>query len=454
MAVYYYPFESHETGDESNPYDRAITAEQERMFNKLRYVNGVFNPDGGALRVTSNSNMTVTVGTGGCHIEGAIAYNDAPITLPIEAANATLNRIDRVVAQFNTSDSVRAINFIVRTGTAATNPIAPELRKESNLYEIALADIYVGKNVSSIGTANITDLRLNSDLCGFVVPAIPTPLDLSGIYNQYQASLNEWLDTVAAALDGTLAGNLQSQITDLDTRMTTEEGKIQPILLGGTGASDKLGAANSLEVYSLAGHTNIPANSDLNDYTTPGNYCVGTAANVPTIANCPVSSNNTFYMKVGKQYTPSSSYIYQEVTLASKFVIYHRRFSGSTWSDWVMSLNENNGIQIKKVWENASPTSEFAEQKMKINGISKYQMVLLFARESTTATAVTMTFARIGETTRLRQFFNYRQIRNFDYNTLDEVWFSNGMEANYNANLAISNKSVIPIAMYGVKGVA
>lgn len=219
LTIYYYPFESHETGDESNPYDRAITAEQERMFNKLRYGNGVFNPDSGSLQVTSNSNMTVTVGKGGCHIEGAIAYNDAPIILPIEAADATLNRIDRVVAQFNTSDSVRAINILVRIGTAAANPVPPEARTQSNLYELVLADIYVGKNASSISTANITDQRLSSELCGQVVPAIPTPLNLDDIYSQYQASLDKWLDTVAMALDGTLAGNLQNQISALCVRI-------------------------------------------------------------------------------------------------------------------------------------------------------------------------------------------------------------------------------------------
>nr|DAW81112.1 MAG TPA: Receptor Binding Protein [Caudoviricetes sp.] len=240
MATYYYPFESHETGDENNPYDRAITAEQERMFNKLRYVNGVFNPDGGSLLVTSNNNMTVSVAAGGCHIEGAIFYSDSPITLLIEAAHSTLNRIDRIVAQFNTSDSVRAINIIARTGTAATNPVPPELRTEPNLYEIALADIYVGKNISSVGTANITDQRLNAELCGQVVPAIPLPLDLTGIYNQYEASLNKWFDTVAAALDGTLAGHLQNQID------TIAPSGIVDIQHGGTGANSVAAARNNL----------------------------------------------------------------------------------------------------------------------------------------------------------------------------------------------------------------
>ena len=332
MALYYYPFESHETGDESNPYDRAITAEQERMFNKLRYVNGVFNPDGGALRVTSNSNMTVTVGTGGCHIEGAIAYNDAPITLAIEAADATLNRIDRVVAQFNTSDSVRAISILVRTGTAATNPIAPELRRESNLYEIALADVYVGKNVSSIDTANITDLRLNSDLCGQVVPAIPTPLDLTGIYDQYQASLNEWLETVASALDGTLAGNLQGQITALDESLNTiAPDGIVDVSHGGTGKTTN--TANSVLVGNGA--------SAIKNIASANGALYATSANgAPKFGTLPIAQGGT----------------------------------GKTTA--LEALLAIGGIQIKKLWENASPTSEFLSQNITLD-LSEYEYLLL-----------------------------------------------------------------------------
>ena len=192
--------------------------------------------------------MTVTVGTGGAHIEGALYYNSAPIGLTVEAANASLNRIDRVVLQFNTSVSVRSVRALIRTGTAATNPVAPELRRESNLYEIALADIYVKKGATGISQSAITDQRLNSALCGFVAAAIPSSVDTTGLFDQYQIALNEWLDTVAAALDGTLAGNLQNQITALGVRVTAEEDKIQDIEHGGTGATTAAAARENLGV--------------------------------------------------------------------------------------------------------------------------------------------------------------------------------------------------------------
>lgn len=259
MAELYYPFESVNTGTASEPvYDRAITAEDERTFNKLRYTNGVFSSVGSGLAVSANNNMTVTVGTGGAHIEGALYYNSAPINLAVEAANASLNRIDRVVLQFNTSVSVRSVRVLIRTGTAATNPVAPELRQESNLFEIALADIYVKKGATGISQSAITDQRLNSALCGFVAAAIPASVDTTGLFDQYQTALNEWLDTVAAALDGTLAGNLQNQITALGTRLTAEEDKVQPVDKGGTGATTAAEARENLGVKACGTYDTLP----------------------------------------------------------------------------------------------------------------------------------------------------------------------------------------------------
>ena len=71
-------------------------------------------------------------------------------------------------------------------------------------------------------------------------------MDTTGLFDQYQAALDEWLETVAATLDETLAGNLQNQITALATRLTAEESKIQPIVKGGTGATTAEAARENL----------------------------------------------------------------------------------------------------------------------------------------------------------------------------------------------------------------
>ena len=381
MAEIYCPFESINTGTASEPaYDRAITAEDERTFNKLRYTNGVFSSVGSGLSVSANNNMTVTVGTGGAHIEGALYYNSAAIALSVEAADAALNRIDRVVLQFNTSVSVRSVRALIRTGTAATNPVAPELRRESNLYEIALADVYVGKGKASISQSAITDQRLNSALCGFVVAAVPASVDTTGLFDQYQAALNEWLETVAAALDETLAGNLQNQITVLGTRLTAEEGKIQDVEHGGTGATTEAAAREALGIKSC------------------GTYDI-----------LPVAKGGT-----GK-------------TTATE------------------ALKNLGGMSLTKLWENASWTSAFSDQKITLD-LSGYDYVMIIFNYSTSSNTrmIPPIFSPVENGGGVIN--NAEGGRRYFTNTSTFINF----DTTYPTN---TKTTCIPLFVYGVKGV-
>lgn len=247
MAFYSYPFESQNTGTAEQPiYDRAITAENERQFNKLRYTNGVFIESSldDDLQVIPGNGMAVKVSKGGCHIEGALAYNDNAITLSLEAANATLRRIDRIVARFNTSTNVRSIMVYVKTGTNATNPVAPALQRESNFWELGLADITIPAGATSISASNILDTRMDDSLCGRVLPAIPYVTQLGALYQQYQ-------DLVDSALSGTVAGQLEA-------RIAAEEEKIQPVNKGGTGATTAAVARANLGVKKCGEYDILP----------------------------------------------------------------------------------------------------------------------------------------------------------------------------------------------------
>lgn len=247
MAFYSYPFESQNTGTPEHPvYDRAITAENERQFNKLRYTNGVFIESSldDDLQVIPGNGMSVKVSKGGCHIEGALAYNDNAITLSLEAASATLRRIDRIVARFNTSTNVRSIMVYVKTGTNATNPVAPALQRESNFWEIGLADITIPAGATSISASNILDTRMDDSLCGRVLPAIPYITQLGSLYQQYQELVN-------AALNDTVAGQLEA-------RIAAEEEKIQPVNKGGTGATTAAEARENLGIKSCGTYDILP----------------------------------------------------------------------------------------------------------------------------------------------------------------------------------------------------
>lgn len=219
MAFYSYPFESKNTGTPTDPiYDRAITAEDERHFNKLRYKNGIFieSTSNSDLQVVPGNGMSVVVKPGGCHIEGALGYNDNDITLNLDPSNSSLPRIDRVVLRFNTSVEVRSIMAYVKTGTMSSNPQPPELTRQGNLYELGLADITIPKGATYISAANIRDTRMIDNICPQVVPAIPYVTQLGELYDNYQ-------QLIESALDETTAGKLSQRLDVIEDAITTTE---------------------------------------------------------------------------------------------------------------------------------------------------------------------------------------------------------------------------------------
>lgn len=85
--------------------------------------------------------------------------------------------------------------------------------------------------------------------------------------------------------------------------------------------------------YSLLiPETLIPNNSDLNDYTTPGQYYVSTAANSKTIQNCPYTLSG-FKLTVEK--TSSDGHILQTLKAVNEKYIYYRTAADSNFNDWL-----------------------------------------------------------------------------------------------------------------------
>lgn len=150
--------------------------------------NGIFPNPSTSLQAISNSNMTVTINSGKAWINGYYYFNDSNLVLTIDTADGVLNRIDKIVLQFDTLN--RTINLKVKKGSFATNPTAPVLQRDANAYELGLADIYVGKGALSITQSNITDLRLDTTKCGIVHGTVEQ-LDTTTLFNQYQTWIAE-----------------------------------------------------------------------------------------------------------------------------------------------------------------------------------------------------------------------------------------------------------------------
>lgn len=202
------PFES--KFDVNPQGDRAVDDSIVRDMIKTVWSNGVavVNPDGSDLQVQASNGMIVRVMPGGCIIEGAIGREDSIRRISIDAAHSSLKRIDRIVARMDLSESSRNIEIYKKVGTPSTTPTAPELVKQPNYYEIALADIYINAGVSEITNSAILDQRTNKELCGYVLPAFPMDFNLSEISTR-------WQELLESAVEGTAAGQLQNAINGL-----------------------------------------------------------------------------------------------------------------------------------------------------------------------------------------------------------------------------------------------
>lgn len=216
-----YPFVSKIS--EGNPYgDRAITDEMEREFNRICWKNGVgyTSENGTDLFVAADTGLTVKVMPGGCVINGAKGYEKTERKMTLSAANASLDRIDRIVARYDSSDAIRSIELYVKEGTPSTTPVAPDVVQASNYCELALGDVRVKKGATVITQADITDQRANESVCGFIAPAFPTKFNTDYLLGQLRDKMEQDLDTLQAAIDGTTAGKLQSEIDAANAGLT------------------------------------------------------------------------------------------------------------------------------------------------------------------------------------------------------------------------------------------
>lgn len=237
--------------------------------------NGIYVNPSTQCQVLSNNNMTVTVKPGNAYIKGYKYKNDSDKSLTIETADGVLKRIDRIVLRYTVLN--REIKSYVKKGIFSDTPVAPDLQRDGDIYELGIADIYVSNGAVSISQSNITDLRLNDVYCG-IVHALITQADMTTIFNQYltwfnetktfnteqlaatqsefEQEFNSWFLTIKDKLGSDPAGNLYNMIiantnsiNALDTRLTKSESKIFDDVIGTTWTNQ---VAPFLQIHNFA----------------------------------------------------------------------------------------------------------------------------------------------------------------------------------------------------------
>lgn len=215
-------FDANLVGEE---YDRVYLASQFAAYFASFIGNGVYASKSNKLQVVEQvtPGMAVSVLSGQGWINGYWYENTESISLAIDVADGVLNRIDSVVLRLGFSE--RNMWVAIKKGTPAINPSAPALIRNADYYELQLATIDVPASSIKVTQAQITDTRMNQNVCGWVTGVVDQ-LDTTTLFNQFEAWYNEhttswqeqfntWFETIQGQLSGDIATQLQSQITAL-----------------------------------------------------------------------------------------------------------------------------------------------------------------------------------------------------------------------------------------------
>ena len=169
--------------------DREYTAEQFTTYFKQFLTSGLYHKNNvPSLRVSVSSGLQTKLESGSAFLEGYMYQNTEYLLLTHDVANATNPRIDRIAIRLDRTVGNRYVRAFVLKGTAATNPVPPVLTRNTEIYEISLAQVRINAGATTI--ASVIDERLDSNVAGLVSSLITVPTD------EFEAEWRAWFDTI------------------------------------------------------------------------------------------------------------------------------------------------------------------------------------------------------------------------------------------------------------------
>ena len=170
--------------------------------------SGVFAANNNAAVAAVQNAMAVTVSDGvgwisNSEANGVVWWNDAEKTngakmqLTIDAADGALNRIDRVIVEWKTTDYADLPEIKILKGTPASTAAAPSLTNNTTKRQLSLAQILVAAGTTSITASMLTDERLHPNVCGLVTDTLS--IDTSVINSQFEELLGQLRTSIEQA---------------------------------------------------------------------------------------------------------------------------------------------------------------------------------------------------------------------------------------------------------------
>ncbi|GGE58660.1 hypothetical protein GCM10007140_06270 [Priestia taiwanensis] len=311
--------------------------------------NGYYPNEGYNLQVVAGTGLNLILKSGMAWIEGRHYRNTSDLNLKVDAADGLLHRRDRIVIRCDYIN--REIRSYVKKGVKASSPVAPTLTRNSDMYELGIADVYISAGATSIRQQDITDLRMNNNLCGMVHSVIDP--DWTRFFDQFQdwytsttkkydSDFLIWFNRIKDILDGNVAGNLQNQIDKKADILSAQMKKI---------------TQDNGHASIVISDKNINILTEINN-RGPGVHTISSGQGVKD------NPGTSIYRGIAVVAGPTVGFVIFKGTDGK---LYTNHLSGGTWMGWLehLALEVNGDLKVpgdvyskgKKVAVMNSPTT-------------------------------------------------------------------------------------------------
>lgn len=231
-----FPFDSKADGYDADGYpvyDRAVGASMLRDVFAKFFTNGIFPNPGTALQLgKADTGLAVTIKPGIGIINGSMGgVREDAITVTLDTAAPQGNVAYAVMLRYDNTDGFAdsrslLINVVKSDAASTPTPPAPDTTTPE-VYELRIGYVVVPSGATDLSNATVHNDK-GLEVCPFAAPF--EEIDVSGIVSDFQVAANEGLtdllayyqankETIDAALDGTAATHLQTQITALQEQL-------------------------------------------------------------------------------------------------------------------------------------------------------------------------------------------------------------------------------------------
>lgn len=216
---------------------------------------------------------------------------------------------------------------------------------------------------------------------------------------------------------------------ELDSGSTEAYMAMYNVLIDGTNIYEIRPAYKTpSNVFELDPTGIINSGDDLNDYTDFGCWLCTSPTIAKTLENCPLA-NQGFSLRTMRG--TSSNYRIQEIIAGYGYRMY-RYYTGTTWSAW------KTDIGITKLWENASPASDFNNQNISLP-LSNFDSAMILFERDKNLRVISPSIVPVGTAAAA------------EFSTSIRLFSVLGTGVNFTSSTNPSE--VIPVKIYGITGI-